>query len=53
MIHLITYGDIEFEESKKRLCKQADNLGWFDIILSYGPEDIDVDFKEQFTPLKI
>lgn len=48
MIHLITYGDTKYEESKKRLCKQADNLGWFDIILSYGPEDIDADFQEQF-----
>ena len=48
MIHFITYGDNKFKESKKRICKQADSLGWFDTILSYGPEDLDVNFKEQF-----
>ena len=48
MIHLITYGDNKYEESKKRLCNKANNLGWFDTIKSYGPDDLDVNFNEQF-----
>jgi len=48
MIHLITYGDSLYDETKKRLYNQANDLGWFDIIKSYGPEDLEQDFREQF-----
>ncbi len=48
MIHLITFGDSGFAETKKRLCSQAESLGWFDTITAYSPDDLDVDFKEQF-----
>ncbi len=48
MIHFITYGDNGFVETKKRLVKQAESIGWFDSITAYGPEDLDEDFKEKF-----
>ena len=48
MIHLITYGDDNFKNSKKRLEKEAINTGWFDSITVYGPEILDDDFKEKF-----
>lgn len=48
MIHLITYGDDNFKNSKKRLEKEALNTGWFDSVTVYGPEILDDDFKEKF-----
>lgn len=33
---------------KKRLCKQANNVGWFDTVTEYGPEDLDNEFKLKF-----
>jgi hypothetical protein len=60
MIHFITYGDEDYEETKKRLCSQARSLSdgsdsgdsgdgsWFDTITSYSPDDLDDDFKEKF-----
>jgi hypothetical protein len=51
MIHLITYGDGLYDETKKRLHNQANNLGWFDTITSYGPDDLEQDFKEQFKDI--
>ena len=50
-IHLITYGNENFKNSKKRLCNEATAAGWFDTITSYGPEDLDHDFKEKFKPI--
>ena len=51
MIHLITYGDSKYTESKKRIYNQANSLGWFDTITLYSPEDLDADFKEQFKDI--
>jgi hypothetical protein len=61
MIHFITYGDDNYEETKKRLCSQARSLSdgtsddgtsdgdsWFNTITSYSPDDLDDDFKERF-----
>ena len=48
MIHLITYGNINFSNSKKRLCNEAKATNWFDSITSYGPEDLDNKFKLKF-----
>ncbi len=48
MIHLITYSNYKFETSKKRLCNEAVNIGWFDTVTSYGPEDLDEEFKVRF-----
>ena len=48
MIHLITYGDEVFQNSKKRLSNEARRTGWFDTLTVYGPSNIDNNFKEQF-----
>ena len=49
MIHLITYGDNKYINSKKRLYKQAGDTGWFDTITLYGPDDLDKAYKEKFA----
>jgi hypothetical protein len=51
MIHLITYGDNKYSESKKRIYNQAKSLGWFDTITLYSPEDLDEEFKEKFKDI--
>jgi hypothetical protein len=51
MIHLITYGDNKYSESKKRIYNQAKSLGWFDAITLYSPEDLDEEFKEKFKDI--
>ena len=48
MIHLITFGNNSYINAKTRLCNEANDVGWFDSITSYGPEDLDEDFKNQF-----
>ena len=48
MIHLISYGDDLYINSKKRIYLEANNSGWFNSITVYGPEDIDDAFKERF-----
>tara|TARA_B110000977_G_scaffold1872_1_gene2592 strand:- start:1438 stop:2157 length:720 start_codon:yes stop_codon:yes gene_type:complete len=48
MIHLITYGNNRYTKAKKRLHANALNTGWFDTITSYGPEDLDNEFKLKF-----
>ena len=48
MIHLITYSNHVYENSKHRLCEQAKNTEWFDTIKSYSPEDLDSDYTEHF-----
>jgi len=45
-MHLITYGDLKFNNAKKRLVKEAYNTNWFDTITSYGPEDLDKEFYQ-------
>ena len=51
MIHLITYGNDNFKNAKVRLCQEATNTGWFDTITSYGPDDLNNDFKEKFKDI--
>ena len=51
MIHLITYGDKNFEKSKKRLQKEALETKWFDSVTIYGPEDLDDSFKMRFKDI--
>ena len=49
MIHLITYGDYKYSNSKTLLLNEAVSTGWFDTITSYGPEDLDDEFKNRFS----
>jgi hypothetical protein len=53
MIHFITYGNNIYINSKKRLCEEAKNVGWFDTITSYGPEDLDLDFQNKFKDILV
>ena len=46
--HFLTYGDKSFKYSKKHLCALAEHSGFFDKILSLGPENLNYDFKENF-----
>lgn len=48
MYHLITYGDNKYAESMLRLHNEANATGWFDNIVTYGPEDLDNKFKYKF-----
>lgn len=51
MIHLITYSDCNYNNSKERLIKEAVNTKWFNSISSYGPEDLDIEFKNKFKDI--
>ena len=50
-VHLISYGDQKFQQSKKRLLKQALTTGWFDSVTLYGPEDLSPDFRSRFADI--
>tara|TARA_B110000858_G_C17761291_1_gene454660 strand:+ start:158 stop:883 length:726 start_codon:yes stop_codon:yes gene_type:complete len=50
-IHLITYGNITFENAKQRLYKEANSVGWFDTVTVYGPEDLSPEFKHEFNDI--
>ena len=53
MIHLITYGDDKYANSKKRLCEEANRVGWFDTKTLYGPESLDLDFQNKFKDILV
>lgn len=44
-IHLITYGDHNFEKARQRLCEEANSSRWFDTIKGYTPNDLSDHFK--------
>lgn len=50
--HLITYGNHKYEDSKKRLLKEANAFhNIFDVIQGYGPEDLPEDFSEKYKEI--
>lgn len=51
MIHLITYGNSQYTNSKKRLYKEGLESSWFESISLYGPEDLDLDFKTKYKKI--
>jgi hypothetical protein len=51
MIHLITYSNHNYSNSKRRLCVEANNTGWFDTVTAYGPADLDDEFKTKFKDI--
>lgn len=51
MIHLITYGDDNFKNSRERLYQQAVNCKWFDTITVYSPDDLSPDFKDKYKTI--
>ena len=46
-IHFISYGDEKFKDSRERICKEAENTGWFSIITCYTNNDYSLDFYNQ------
>ena len=51
MIHLITYGNSKYTNSKKRLHNEGLESNWFESISIYGPEDLDLDFKNKYKKI--
>tara|TARA_Y100001958_G_C21212499_1_gene538088 strand:- start:775 stop:1575 length:801 start_codon:yes stop_codon:yes gene_type:complete len=50
-IYFITYGDKSFKYSKSHLCTLAKHSGFFDKILSLGPENLNNDFKKNYREI--
>lgn len=50
-IHFITYGDSNFEKSKKRILNEAKEFNEFKTIKGYGPGDLSKDFKEKYKDI--
>ena len=50
-IYFLTYGDKSFKYSKKHLCALAKHSGFFDKILSLGPEDLNNNFKKDYRDI--
>lgn len=50
-VHLITYGDDNFEKAKQRLCKEAYDSGWFDTIKGFSPNDLSDEFKDTYRDI--
>jgi len=47
-VHLITYSDELYENSKKRLLNEAKDTNWFDEICGYSPKNLTDGFKITF-----
>lgn len=50
-IHFITYGNANFNNSKKRIKNEAINCGWFDTVNICGPKDLTQEFKTEFNDI--
>jgi len=50
-VHLITYGDLKYYRSKRILLKEAKDTGWFNTLSSYGPDDIDKEYKLMYKDI--
>jgi len=48
MIHFISYGNKNFNNSKKRIFKEAIQSGWFNSVTMYNPKILDKDFVKKF-----
>lgn len=49
--NFITYSNHKYENTKQYLIKSAKKMKYFDVIKSFGPEDIDSDFKEKYKKI--
>jgi len=47
-IHLITYGNINFNISKKKIVKEAKESAIFDTVKAYAPNDLPQSFRKKF-----
>ena len=50
-IHLISYGDNVYKNSKVRLFNEANDSKWFRTINIYEPKDLDNDFVDEFKDI--
>ena len=50
-IYFLTYGDKKFYYSKKHLSYLANESGFFNKVISLGPEDLENDFLEKYSKL--
>lgn len=50
-VHFITYGDQYFENTLKRINKEAIDSKFFDSITIYRPNDIDIKFKNKYQEI--
>lgn len=48
MIHFISYGNKNFNNSKKRIFREAIQCGWFNSVTMYNPKILDKDFVKKF-----
>ena len=51
IVHLITYGNNKYSESKNRIIKEGIDTNWFDTITIYSPNDLDKKFKNNFNKI--
>lgn len=50
-IHFISYGDKKYNKAKKRIKEEAIKCNWFDNIKIYEPDDLTMEFKENFKEI--
>lgn len=50
-IHLISYGDNNFKNAKKRVNNEGINSEWFDTTTICGPENLSEEFKHEFNDI--
>lgn len=50
-VHLITYADKKFENARQRLCKEANNSGWFDTVKGFSPNDLSDEFRNTYKDI--
>ena len=50
-IYFLTYGDKKFYYSKKHLSYLSNESGFFNKVISIGPEDLENDFLEKYSKL--
>jgi hypothetical protein len=48
MIHFISYSNHKYARSLTILSNESKTFGWFNTITTYGPNDLDNDFKNNF-----
>lgn len=51
MVHLISFGNNKFKRSKIRLKNTCNDIGWFESVTMFGPEDLDEGFKLEFKDI--
>lgn len=51
IIHMICYGNENFENAKRRIYKEALDTNWFSSIKCYGPDNLSDSFKDEFKSI--